>query len=64
VHLGIDFRVEHHLGDPLAVAEIDENDPAVVAPALDPAHEHHFTVNVRSGELVAVVGPAHISQFV
>jgi hypothetical protein len=33
------IRVEHHLNQTLAVAQVDEDDPAVVAPALHPAAE-------------------------
>ena len=31
------IRVEHDLQQPLAVAQVDEDDPAVIAPAMHPA---------------------------
>ena len=37
VNTGREFGVEHHLQQALAVAQVDENHPAVVAAAMDPA---------------------------
>ena len=42
VGIGIDLRVEDHLGQPLPVPEVHEDEAAVVPPTLHPAHEHHF----------------------
>ena len=50
--VGIDLRVEDHLGQPLAVPEVHKDEAAVVTPALHPAHEHHFDAVSRSPELI------------
>ena len=40
VHALADVFVKHHLRQAPAVAQIDEDDSAMVAPAMHPAHEH------------------------
>ncbi len=50
------LRVEHHLGDALSVAQIDEDEPPVIPAPEDPAHENDRLVHVRGREGVAVVG--------
>ncbi len=50
--VGIGFRVEDHLGQPLPVPEVHKDEAAVVPPALDPAHEHHLSAVSRSPELI------------
>ena len=42
VGIGLGLRVEDDLNDAFAVAQIDEDDPAVVAAAMHPAHQDHF----------------------
>ena len=46
VHLGADVLLEHHLGDPLAVAQVDEDRAAVVAPVVHPAEEDDLLADV------------------
>ena len=53
VGVGIGFRVEDHLGQPLPVPEVHKDEAAVVAPALDPAHEHHLGAVGRSPQITA-----------
>src|SRR3990172_4709345 len=53
VHLGEDVLLEHHLGEPLAVAQVDEDRPAVVAAVVDPAEEHDLLVEVSLGQFTA-----------
>jgi hypothetical protein len=55
VHLLVDLGVEDHLGDAPAVAQIDENNPAMIAAAEHPAHEDGFLVKEGSAEIVAGV---------
>ncbi len=38
---GRDLGVEDGLGDAIAVAQVDEDQPAEVAPAIDPALQRH-----------------------
>ena len=52
----VQLRVEHELRDPLAVAQVDEDAPAVVAVARDPAEEDDLLPLVGRAELGAVVG--------
>src|SRR5262249_60014191 len=55
VRLGVDVRLEDHLGQPVAIAEIDEHCAAVVAAILDPAEEDHRLSDIPGGELAAGV---------
>ncbi|MNS62137.1 hypothetical protein D3C72_951870 [compost metagenome] len=57
VGLRVGLRVEDDLHEARAIAQIDEDDPAVVATALDPAVEGHGLTDVGLGDL-AVVGTA------
>ena len=47
--------IEHHLGEPFAVAQVDEDDPAVVAAPVRPAGERHDAVDELRVELAAIV---------
>src|SRR5262249_40856407 len=55
-------RLEHHLGEASAVAQVDEYRSAVVAPVVDPAEEDHFLADVLGGELAAAVGALQIAD--
>ena len=48
--------IEHELGDPLAVAEVDEDAPAVIPVARDPPKEDDLFAFVGCAERAAVVG--------
>ena len=52
--------VDHHLGEPVAVAQIDENDPAMVAHAVDPARKADLDPDVLFTQLPAVVCPISV----
>ena len=54
VHLGI----EDHLGEPLAVAQVDEDAAAVVAAAVDPAGDAHLAPRGRP----SAGRPHHVSR--
>src|SRR5450759_2105468 len=48
------FRlVDHDLSQAVAVAQVDEDEPAVVAPAMDPASDPDLTPGVGSAQLTA-----------
>ena len=51
----IDLRIEHHLGDAPAVAQVDEDDAAMITAAQDPAHEDTFLTEMVQTEIVAGV---------
>ena len=53
VRLGRVLGVEHELHDPGAVAQVDEDQPAVVAPAVDPAGHARRGVGAVGGQLAA-----------
>ncbi len=57
--LGVALGVELDLGDPLAVAQVDEDDAAVVADGVDPAGERDGRAEVGLGQLGTVVGAFH-----
>jgi O-acetylhomoserine/O-acetylserine sulfhydrylase-like pyridoxal-dependent enzyme len=43
---GVQFVVEHDLGHAGAVAQVDEDDLAEIAAAVDPSHEHNFFARI------------------
>ena len=49
-------RIADHLHEPLAIAQIDEDDAAMIAAAMSPAAEGHRLADERGSELAAVVG--------
>jgi hypothetical protein len=49
------FGTKNHLCNPLTVAEVDENEPAVVAARGDPAAEGDFVAGVFGAEGVAMM---------
>ena len=52
------FGVGHHLGDAVVVAQVDEEEPAMVAHAMDPAGKAHILPRVfgaKGGAGVATV---------
>ena len=55
---GVAFGIEDNLHDAGAVAEIDEEQAAVVAALVDPSHEHGFFAGVGGAE-----SAAHVSAF-
>ena len=50
------LRTKNHLCDPLAVAEVDKNEPAVVATGGDPTAKSDFVAGVFGAEGVTMVG--------
>ena len=57
--LGVFLRPENNLGEPFAVAQINEDDAAVIAENMHPAGEHGADANVAFAQLPAVMGPIH-----
>jgi len=49
------LRTEHHLGLPVAVAQIDEHHSAVIAVRIDPAAQLNGFADVGLAEFSAVV---------
>ncbi len=56
VGIGMGLRVEDDLNDAFAIAQVDEDDPAVVAAAMHPAHQDYFFPCVVGLQLPAVMG--------
>ena len=56
VALGSELFVEHHLGNAAAVAHVEEDQVAVIAAAVDPAHQDHVFAGVGGAQIAAVVG--------
>jgi hypothetical protein len=54
--LGRDFFVEDNLRDAVAVAQVEEDEVAVIAAAVDPAHEGDGFAGVGSAEFAAGMG--------
>ena len=55
VGFGGDFLIEDNLGDAGAIAEIEEDEVAVVAAAVDPTHEGDGLAGVGAAEFAAGV---------
>ena len=58
-NLGMFLGPEDDLGDAFAVAQIDENDAAVVAAGIDPAGKGDGLADVIYAELMAEMGAVH-----
>jgi hypothetical protein len=59
---GIQFLVKNNLRETGAVAQIDEEQIAEVAPLVDPAHEDDFFVCVRGAQIAAVMCALQCSE--
>jgi hypothetical protein len=49
------------LGAPLAVAHVDEDQPAEVAPGVDPAVERYDLANMRRAQFIAMMRSFHLT---
>src|SRR5471032_1130985 len=59
---GLDVFVKDGLAVAGAVAEIDEDDRAMVAAAVAPAHQNHGLTRVGSAQFAAHMGAAKVAQ--
>ena len=57
------LRIADHLGDPRAVPQVDEDQPAEVAPVVHPAHQRHVGSDVARPEAAVVVRAPPRAQF-
>ena len=57
VGCGADLFVEDDLGDAAAVADVEEDEVAVVAAAVDPAHEDYVLASLLCAEIATHVRP-------
>ena len=55
------FPVQHNLADAGAVAQIEKDQVAVIAAAVDPAHEDHGLPSVRGAKIAARMRPFEIA---
>ena len=53
VALGSELLVEHDLSDAGAVAHVEKDEVAVVAAAVDPAHDNHLLAGVSGAKFSA-----------
>ena len=53
---GVLFLVENNLRKARAVAQVNENQIAEVAPPVDPAHQDNIFVGVRGAQVAAIMG--------
>jgi hypothetical protein len=54
--------VEHYLGDAAAVAHVDEDQVAKVAPPMHPAHQHDFFIGVGRAQIASVMGAVPVPE--
>ncbi len=59
---GIDVGAEDYLGDAFAVAEIDEDAAAVIAPGGHPAQQYDLGADVAFAECAGGVGAFYVGQ--
>jgi hypothetical protein len=52
------------LHDAAAVAEIDEDKPAVIAPALRPAEQNQLAAHGVDARLAAIIAPLPVAQMI
>src|SRR5438093_1562896 len=57
-----DLGAQHHLGDPVTVAQVDEQHPAVIAEPVHPAHHRGLDPGVRAVELAASVAAPPVAE--
>src|SRR5262249_44875029 len=62
VHRGLDIGVEDHLSNALAMAAIHKAPPAMIAPAVHPAHQHYGSALVGSTQGATTMGAAKVAQ--
>ena len=62
VRLGMQLLVEDNLRDSGAVAQVDEDQLAQIAPAMHPAHQDDVFVRVRGAQRAAVICALQISE--
>ena len=55
------IRIEHHLGQTFAIANIEKDHPTMVTAAVNPTAECHFLVRQCFVQLAAIVGTHHES---
>ena len=53
------IRIAHDLHQAFAVAQVDEDDAAMIAPAMDPARHRDGLVEIAAVDAAAVVGSFH-----
>ena len=56
VTIGREVLIEDNLGDAGAVAEIEEDEVAVIAAAIDPAHQDDIFAGIAGAKLTAGMG--------
>ena len=59
VRLGRRRRIDHHLHQPGSIAQVDEDQPAVVAHGMHPALQHHRLADVGGAHLAAHLAALH-----
>ena len=55
------FLVQYNLADAAAVAQIEKDQVAVIAPPVDPAHEYDSLSSLRDAKIAAVMRPFEIT---
>jgi hypothetical protein len=61
VALGREVLIQHNLRNSGAVAQVEEDKVAVVAAAVDPAHQHNIFTGISGAKLPTGVGALQCS---
>ena len=59
---GSHFGAEHDLGEAVAVTQVDEDEAAMVAAVLHPAHQAHGLTIIGNGKIIAAVAAPPVAQ--
>ena len=62
VNRRIDLFVENRLRQAFPVAQVDENDGAMIAPPVDPSHQEDLLARVGGAQLAAAMSTAKLAQ--
>jgi hypothetical protein len=59
---GVGVGGDHNLRDPAAVAQVEEDEIAEIAPLVHPSHEHNLGAGVGGAQLAAHVSTLQVTQ--
>ena len=60
MYLRVDLRVKNHLGYSAAITQIDKNNPAMVTPAQNPAHQGDLLAYIFFAKIITRMCPAQL----
>jgi hypothetical protein len=62
VPLWSQIAIQHHLRNSSAVAQIEKDQIAMIAPPVHPAHQHHLLAGIRCAQFTAQMRPLQLAN--